>query len=481
MPGSDGWRDAMWAAIGRGLTAHAIMLRDVAIVDDAIAASLLTAIDGARRGESTEVDGSLSLTAAFDERVDSLVAPGAAGAVRIARAQHDLAVTAQRLVLRDRVLALAGALDVARGVLLELAESHVFTLMPVWSGVSALQPTNFAHFLTGVTAPLARAARRLHAAYDELDRSALGAGALAGPGLPVDREETADLLGSEGPIASTFDAVAAVDVVVTVAEIAAATAGPVRRITAELMSWLRTDPQSLRLDDELLASVDPNLPHFRPPVALARLVAEARRVEDDAAAVARIARNLPYGPVGEMADDAVEMAGTALAGGVAVLATITRLMSGPIEINRAWLARNAGSGLVTSGDLADFLMAEEGLDPSSARDIAAMTANRARQDGLEASGITPAMIDASALLVAGRELGIEIERLGAYLAPRRFLEKRMVLGGPAPTAIREYLALERERLAEDRLWLEAKRRRIALATENIEIRTQEILAAAAAG
>src|SRR5688572_31844556 len=29
----------------------------------------------------------------------------------------------------------------------------------------------------------------------------------------------------------------------------------------------------------------------------------------------------------------------------------------------------------------------------------------------------------------GRELGIEIERLGAYLAPRRFIEKRTVLGG----------------------------------------------------
>ncbi len=478
---SDGWRDAMWEAIGHALTAHAIMLRDAAIADDAMAASLLTAIDGARRGEPPAIDGSLALTAAFDDRVDSLVAPGAAGAVRIGRARHDLAATAQRLVLRDRALALAETLDAACGALLELAESHVFTLMPVWSGSGALQPTNFAHYLTGVTAPLARAVRRLHAAYDELDRSALGAGALAGPGLPVDREVTADLLGSEGPIESTFDALSAIDIVVTLGETAAATVVPARRLAAELMLWLRTDPQALRLDEELLAPADANLPHFRPPAALAQLVTEARRVENDAATIARMVRDIPYGPSGEMADDAVAMAGASLSRAGAVLETLTRLMNGPIEINRAWLARNAGSGLVTSGDLADFLMAEEALDPSSARDIAAMTANRAKQEGLEASSITPAMIDAAALLVVGRELGVEIERLGAYLAPRRFIEKRAVLGGPAPAAIREYLAQERDRLHEDARWLEAKRRRIALAAENIEIRTEEILAVASSG
>src|SRR5215212_7618013 len=200
----DAWRSQIWEAIGRGLAAHAIMLRDSAIVDDSIAASLLTAIDGARRGAPRDVPGSMALVAAFDDRVDSLIAAGAVGAVRIARARHDLAATAQRLVLRDRALALATALDASRSAVIDLAESHVFTLMSVWSGSSALQPTNFAHFLTVTIAPLGRAARKLHALYEDLDHSPLGAAALAGPGLPVDRDETSDLLGSEGPVESTF-------------------------------------------------------------------------------------------------------------------------------------------------------------------------------------------------------------------------------------------------------------------------------------
>src|SRR5918995_5571769 len=137
MTPKNAWRDAMWEAIGRALAAHAVMLRDAAIVDDSIAASLLTAIDSARRGAPPDVPGSLALVAAFDERVDSLIAAGAAGAGRIGRARHDLAATAQRLELRDRVLALAAAQYAARLALLDLAESHVFTLLPVWSGSTA--------------------------------------------------------------------------------------------------------------------------------------------------------------------------------------------------------------------------------------------------------------------------------------------------------------------------------------------------------
>jgi argininosuccinate lyase len=174
----------------------------------------------------------------------------------------------------------------------------------------------------------------------------------------------------------------------------------------------------------------------------------------------------------------VEIAGSALATAATANETFATFISGQIEINRAWLARTAGYALVTSGDLADFFMAEEGIDPSSARDIAALTSSRALQEGLEASGITPAMIDSAALIVIGRELGIEIERLGAYLAPRRFIEKRTVLGGPAPATIREHLAMERGRLEADQRWLEEKRRRIALAEENLEIRTHELLSAA---
>jgi argininosuccinate lyase len=216
-------------------------------------------------------------------------------------------------------------------------------------------------------------------------------------------------------------------------------------------------------------------------MALERLVATALLVENDANTVDRLVRSLPYGPVGESADGALELLTEMLPRATSTHEAFRALITESLEINRAWLARNAGRSLITAGDLADLLMAQEGLDPSSARTIAAQVANRAQVEGSEASAITPEMIDAAALLTVGRELGIEIERLGAYLAPRRFIEKRTVLGGPAPATIRDYLAQERSRLGADASWLESKQRRIALAEENRQIRTQEILEASQSG
>ncbi len=472
------WRRAMWNATGQALTAHGVMLLDTSILDEGSAAAVLGTVDAVRLGEPPDVEGVLALIAAFDERFDSQSSVNISGAGRIGRARHDLAATTLRLALRERALDLAEAQTAARGALIDLAESHVFTLMPAWAGSVALQPTNFAHFLGSVIAPLGRAGRRLRAAIVDLDRMPMGAGALAGPALPIDREETAELLGSEGPTESTFDALSAIDHLEELMQASASGIVPLRRLISELLLWLRTEPQSLRLADELLAPLDAGLPHYRPPLALERIVADARAIEERAELVSRGVREIPLGSAIEFTDRAAEQTARALSQATRVSASVAALVSGPIEINRAWLARNAGRDLMTSGELADFLMAEEGLDPGSARDIAALTTHRALEGGLEASGITPALIDSAALLVIGRELGIEIERLGGFLAPRRFIEKRAMTGGPAAPAVREYLEIEKGRLRDDLQWIEETRRRIALAEENLSIRYHEIIAAA---
>ena len=473
------WRQDIWHEISRVLTAHMVMLRDTSILDESASAATLQLIEIVRAGRPAHSDDAFRLIAAFEERYQSQSGPESAGTIGIARTQLDLAASVQRLVLRRRYLALSASQLAVREALIALAEDHVFTLMPVWAHGVVVQPTNFAHYLTGVIAPLRRANTRLHRALDDLDSSPMGAGALAGPGFPIDRDELSDLLGHARPIESTFDALAATDFFVDATQSAAASVAPLRVLFDEFIAWLRTDPDALRLPDELVSAPDPALPHLRLPSALQRVVRDAREVEDVSALITSLVRDLPLAPVGEDSARPFELTANALERAARVGASVTTLISGPIDFNRAWLARNAGRGLATAGDLADFLMAEEALDPVSARNIASVTISRARQEGLEAPGVTPQLIDSAALLVIGRELGIEIERLGGVFAPRRFIEKRAILGGPAPVAVRELLQQERERLQQDSDWLDATNRRIALADQNLEIRREEILAAGA--
>lgn len=455
MGDADDLRRAIWQAVGEVATAHVLMLREVAILDDAVAAALLGPLDGVVRGEPPAADGWSAIVAAFDERLDALAPAGAGGAALVARGRAEAVAAAMRIVLRERLLGLLGATDAARLALLDLAEAHVFTLMPAFAGARPVQPTTLAHFLGGVAAPLGRAATRLRVAYDQTNESPLGAVALASTGLRIDRDVAADLLGFDRPVAGTFDAVAATDHLPAALEPAAAVAAALRRFLGELLAWLRADPGSLRLSDEWLGPADAALPGFRPPEGVERLVAGARRGEEETAAAARLAREQVYGPTGPLFEEAFRLGADAIERIARVAGRSAALIAGGLEINRAYLANRAGRDHTTSGELADFLMAEEGLDPASARNIATMTVRKAMEQGIEASGITPPMIDAAALLVIGRELGIEIERLGGFLAPRRFLERRTAPGGPAPAATRDNLERERTLLLADERWREA--------------------------
>jgi argininosuccinate lyase len=145
-------------------------------------------------------------------------------------------------------------------------------------------------------------------------------------------------------------------------------------------------------------------------------------------------------------------------------------------VNRAYLANRAGRDHTTSSDLADFLMLEEGLGPGSARNIALMTVRQAMSQGIEASGITPALIDSHALLVIGRELGVEAEAIGRALAPRRFLEKRTAPGGPAPDATRDYLDLERAMLLADDRWVTETNNHLARVDTTLDELVAELVA-----
>src|SRR5262249_9530539 len=155
---------------------------------------------------------------------------------------------------------------------------------------------------------------------------------------------------------STFDALSAVDHLVASGESARAVVAPLRRLLNEFLLWRRTDPQVIRFTDEWLAPQDSNLPHFRPPDRLQQLNVEAVEVEENSVTISRLVLSVDYGPTGQQTDRAVELAAETLDRAASLAETFVELVRDGVEVNRGWLARNAGRNLVTSGDLTDFLM-----------------------------------------------------------------------------------------------------------------------------
>ncbi|MGI8642624.1 MAG: lyase family protein [Thermomicrobiales bacterium] len=463
-----------WQQISRVVTAHVVMLRDAGVFDDPVLAALLSGLDGVGRASPPPGGNTVRWILDFDERLDAVTPPGAVGGAAVGRATADVVAAVSRIGLRQELLETATALANLRQGLHDLARAHVTTQMPAYAGSQPVQPTTFGHFLGGIIGPLTRAAANLPPLYAEVNRSPLGAATMVSGPIAVDRERVAGLLGFDDLIANTFDAVAAVDHVASIASWAETVAAAIRRFLDELLVWLRTEPGSFRLDERWTA-FDLGLPGWTPPAAIECLIQDARRIEGLAGQARTLAHASPFAPVTNP-DRLLEPLTAALTELWTLLDTSRDLFTTGIEVNRAYLATRAGRGHVTSGDLTQLLIDEEGIEPATARAITALTVRRAKEEGLEASGITSDMIDAAALMHLGRDLGIEFEVISRYLAPRRYLDRRQATGGPSAAATRAYLDQVQSQLATDQRWQQEAEGRLTTAAAELDDLVQDMLA-----
>jgi argininosuccinate lyase len=440
------------------VTAHVAMLGKQGLIDDAAVQVISGVVDRIGAG-AFEQDDPRSLLLELDAKVDAQSPPGFAGASQVGRGVNELVAAYVRVVLRTRLLALSTQLGQAREDLIDLAVQHVVTIMPAYQQGLAAQPTTLAHLLGAILGPLDRAQETLQQAYERVNQSPLGAGALVSTGLPIDREETAANAGFDGVIENTFDAVAAVDHLAAVSETLRAVARPIGRFMNETAMLYRTDPSSLVLHDAS-PQVRSELPQHTVIAAfgeLARLMTELDAVLD---ALDRWIDRAPLEPLAELGQT-LERFDLAFATEGTLIDRFLNFLNREIAFNRAYLANRANRNHATIGELADYLMLEEQIPPAQAREMAARVMALLRDEGVETSGITSAMVDSAGMLVLGREVGVEFETISRYLAPRRFIERRAGLGGPAPMATREWLTREKQRLASDRAWVTERQNALA--------------------
>ena len=116
-----------------------------------------------------------------------------------ARSRNDQVATDLRMYLRERTQTLCEKTRALGEALLAQAQAHVGTIMPGYTHLQRAQPITFGHHLLAYCNMLLRDIGRMRDAAKRMNRSPLGACALAGTTYPIDREMTARLLGFDGP------------------------------------------------------------------------------------------------------------------------------------------------------------------------------------------------------------------------------------------------------------------------------------------
>jgi argininosuccinate lyase len=447
------------------LAAHLRGLETAGVIDERTTTAIAGSLDRAVPRPGAAGQRLRERARDLAERVDAGLPAELTGAVTLGIAWEDWTATATRIGLRHAGMAALDAATRMQAALVAMADLHPISLMQGFHTGRPVQPVTFAHLLGGTIGPVGEGIDRALAAFDRLNRSPLGAGSMAGEVVGAERSESAGWLGFDRAMPNTFDAVANVEDIAAALDAAAAIAAPVARMLDELTTLVRTDPLALVFADEWMRD-DAQLPGFTAAEGVVLLAGDLRGAAIAAASLVSRLRTLPYAPLGGELDWIDRDAGAALERVGVLLGQVETLFREALTVNRAYLANRAGRDYTTSNDLAAFLMSEERLPPSAARNIASLTMRRMREDNVEMSAITPDLLDTAAMLVIGRELKVEPETLGRWFAPRRFLERRLVEGSPAPAKTREWLEAEvaRNRRAAEAVAERARRIRSAEAS-----------------
>ncbi|HEX3301996.1 MAG TPA: lyase family protein [Thermomicrobiales bacterium] len=432
----------MWPWIAHTLTGHVLAMAREGLIDQDMGETLAAAIDRVREQPAADED-LVSLVRSFEQLLAAQLTPEVEAASRVGRSNVDVSATVARLATLERLNALDQEARRCEAATLALAERNFVTLMPVTMDGFVSQPTSVAHWLGSLIEQLGRARDRILAALETVDASPMGANALASSGFAVDRAAIAVDLGFNRVIENTFDAVSSLDWISVAAEAMDAVMNPLKRFCDEVFTWCRIEPTSFKIGDWLIDSVS-GIPQWSGPFGLVRLTQDLEHVAFQAHVLAHEASSVGYGPqlasLGRLAYG-LDAIGTESAG---LISEVAHFLEDGLLVNAAYFSNRAGRSFSTSSDLADFLIIEERLTPSEAEQIAALTISRARDQGLEAAGITADLIDGAAMMVIGRELKVEFEAISRYLAPRRFIERRTALGAPSPDAVRTFVAHRRQ-------------------------------------
>jgi argininosuccinate lyase len=172
-----------------------------------------------------------------------------AGRLHTGRSRNDQVATDLALFLREVACAAERGLHELRGVLVDRAREHLDTVLPGYTHLQRAQPVRLAHHWLAFVEMFGRDAGRFRDLRGRLTHAPLGAGALAGTTLPLDREQTARALGFEAPARNSMDAVASRDGALEFLAACAIAGVHLSRLAEELVLWASAEFGFVELAD----------------------------------------------------------------------------------------------------------------------------------------------------------------------------------------------------------------------------------------
>ncbi len=427
----------------RQTAAHARVLRDVGLLDDAEFARVEEALNGlaadvAAGNFAPTIDDEDVHTAIERGLIERLGALG--GKLRAGRSRNDQVATDFRLYLRDQVRNIVVAITVLQDALLDQAAAHVDVFAPGFTHLQHAQPVSFGHELAKHVHAFARDIDRLRDWDRRASLSPLGAGALAGSSLGLDPQAAAVDLGFRGALANSIDAVSDRDWVAEFLFDAAMVGVHLSRIGEEVILWASREFAWATLDDAW-STGSSIMPQKKNPDVAELIRGKSGRLIGNLTGLLATIKGMPFAYNRDLQEDKEPVFDT-VEQLLLVLPAVTGMIS-TLRFDTVRMSSSAPEGFALATDIAEWLV-RQGVPFRDAHEIAGACVRSAEERGLELWDLTDA-----GLAALSPHLTPQVREV---LSVEGSVASRSAYGGTAPVRVREQIAAARTVVAADAAW-----------------------------
>ncbi|MFP8874905.1 MAG: argininosuccinate lyase [Myxococcota bacterium] len=423
----------------RGSIAHAQMLASTGLIPKGDADTLVAGLEEIAQAierDDFRLDPALedihvNIEARLHDQVGMV-----AGRLHTGRSRNDQVATDLALYLRDACFAIRRGLLGLRSVLTDRAAEHLDTLLPGYTHLQRAQPVRLAHHWLAYVEMLGRDGQRFTDLGKRLRLSPLGAGALAGSTLELDRHATAKALDFDGPTANSLDSVAARDTSLELLSAAAICMVHLSRLAEELVIWSTSEFGFVELADAYTTGSS-LMPQKKNPDVPELVRGKAGRAIGNLVSLLTTMKGLPLSYNRDMQEDKEPLFDS-----VGTLGACLEVMAGAIatlRVDRERMQEAASDPLLLATDLAEVLV-REGIAFREAHEaVGRLVGHCVREDrDLRDLSLEELREFHEAFPASGAEL-LDLERS---------IESRRLPGGTARETVNAALEVARQEIAQ---------------------------------
>lgn len=367
------------------------------------------------------------------------------GKMHTARSRNDEVSTCLRIALRDELLNMLCHLNELKEALIKKSKEHINTIIPGFTHLQHAQPTTLAHHLLCYEDMFSRDFTRLINAYAHTNLNPLGAAAFASTSFPIDRDRTKELLGFDGLVENSMDAVSSRDYLIECLSCFSNLMTNLSRLCEEIILWSTSEFGFIELDDSY-SSVSSIMPQKKNPDVAELIRGKTGTVYGCLNSALSICKSLPL----SYNRDLQEVTPSLLRA-LKITSSSVKVAYGMIEtmnIKEEVINDKLDMGFICATEIADTIVRSTGIPFRNAHQIVGSLAKNKK----DVKDVSLDEIDNISGEIIGKklsDLGLTREMLKCAVDVNLVVEAKDTRGGPAPKEVKRMIAKRNKMLKHD--------------------------------